>query len=269
MGELDDINFSKILKFLRPLGIGLIIVILLPMVTKVVPAGTVGVQDTMGSVDEKELPQGFHLKNPMTRIEEMSIKTQEIKEAATVPSKEGLSVTLDVSLLFKLKPANASDIYQQVGTNYPEIIIKPQFRSIIREVTAEYETKALYTSGREIVANKIFEKLKPELEKRGVILESVLLRDLSLPEKVTQAIESKLQAEQEIEKQRFLVDKEKEEKERKIVEAEGIAKANEIISNSLTPSYLQWYAIQSLNPSVSVTYLPAELGTLPLVKEIE
>jgi len=238
------------------------------LLVAIVPAGTVGVQDTFGDVADNELQSGFNFKGPFTIVKYMSIKTQEIKETASVPSKEGLIVNLEVSLLYKIDGTKANEIYKTIGSNYEEVVLTPQFRSVIREVTATYEAKALYSEGRELVELQIEEKLGSRLKERGIILEKVLLRDLGLPETVTNAIESKLEAEQEIEKQEFLVEKEKQEAARRIVEAEGISKANEIIANSLTPEYLRWYAIQRLNPNVDLIYLPAD-GGLPLIKTVE
>src|SRR3989304_9526195 len=111
----------------------------------IIPAGHTGVIDFLGYVSDNTLKPGVNLVNPMANVEKMSIKTQELKELMSVPSKEGLSVALEISLLFKLDSEKENDIYKTVGQNYAEIILTPQFRSVVRGVTARYEAKALYT----------------------------------------------------------------------------------------------------------------------------
>lgn len=237
------------------------------MFFEVVPAGNVGVMDFFGSVDEHELQAGFWWKNPLLNIEPMSIKTQEIQETAKVPSKEGLLVTLDTSILYRIEPEKADQIYKTVGLGYPDVVIRPQLRSIIREVTAKYEAKGLYTNARELITKDIYDGLKTFLADRGIILESVWLRDLELPTKVTEAIEAKLKAEQEAEQMSFVLQKERLEAERKTIEAEGIKSAQEIIARSLTPEYLHWYWIQQISNQPNVMYIATEAG-LPLFRDV-
>ncbi|MCM8801179.1 MAG: prohibitin family protein [Candidatus Omnitrophica bacterium] len=201
----------------------------------------------------------------------MNIKTEEIKETMVVPSKEGLSVSLDVSILYRLAPELASDIYKRVGEGYREIAIVPQFRSVCRGVTVNYEAKALYTSSREEIALKIFTDLEAMLKERGIILERVLLRAITLPPTVSQAIEQKLKAEQEAEQMKFILEKEKKEAERKIIEAEGIAKAQEIIAQRLTDRYLTWRFMEKIEAfgkgqNNSIILLPYDQKILPLIQ---
>ena len=235
----------------------------------IVPAGTVGVHDLLGNVAEAEYPAGFSFKNPFAHMEMMSIKTHEIKERSEVPSKEGLLVILDVSVLFRIQPNHADEIYKKLGTEYWNVIIKPQLRSVIREVTASYEAKALYTTGRLNITTDIFNSLYPKLIDRGIILERVLLRDLGLPSKLIEAIELKLTAEQQIEQKEFEVARESQEAERKRVEARGIADANDIIALSLTENYLRWYWIENLDTHSSVIYVPVGSGGMPIFKEVQ
>jgi regulator of protease activity HflC (stomatin/prohibitin superfamily) len=191
-----------------------------------------------------------------------------------VPSKEGLSIVLDVTILYRLTPDKANVIYKTVGIGYRDILVIPQFRSACRGVTVNYEAKALYTSGREEIAHKIFTDLKGMLEERGIILEKVLLRSIKLPPMVSQAIEVKLRAEQESEQMKFVLTKEKQEAERKIIEAEGIARAQEIINKTLTAAYLQHEAIQAQmkmagSPNHTVVYIPSGDNGIPLVRFLE
>jgi len=235
----------------------------------IIPAGTVGVHDLFGSVAPSELPSGLQFKNPFAHIEMMNIKTLEIKETSEVPSKEGLIVILETSILFKISPIKANEIYKKIGIQYVYVVIKPQLRSIIREVTSKFNAKALYTTGRLNITRDIFNALEPDLQERGIILEKVLLRDLGLPQTLTDAIEQKLTAEQEIEQKEFDVAKEFQEAERKRIEAQGIADANNIIATSLTENYLRWYWIENLDKHTSVIYVPVGDGGMPIFKNVD
>jgi regulator of protease activity HflC (stomatin/prohibitin superfamily) len=123
---------------------------------RTVPAGHVGVKDFFGQVSSETLPPGIRLVFPLTRVIKMSVQTQEMKEVADVPSKEGLILSLETSLLFQLDPTKAADIYRTVGSDYQGTIVEPQFRSAIREITASYEAKSLYSAEREKIAGEIF-----------------------------------------------------------------------------------------------------------------
>lgn len=245
----------------------LVVALVLGAFAQIVPAGNVGITDYFGVVGEQELSSGWHWKSPLIAIVPMTVQTQELKETSTVPSEEGLLVTLETSILYRLEPETVDKLYRTVGLDYPEVIIQPQLKSVIREVTARYEAKALYTTGREQITKDIFNALHPLLIERGIILETVLLRDLGLPTKVTEAIEAKLEAEQEAEQMLFTLQKEEIEAERKVVEAQGIKESQDIINKTLTERYLQYLWIQTLNENPNVMYIATEAG-LPLFKEI-
>ena len=263
--ETDAVNTRLYKRISIILIIGAVFAIIFMDCFVTVPAGTVGVIDTFGSVDENEFPAGLHIKNPFSDVYIMSIMTQEIQEISTVPSKEGLLVTLETSILFKIDPTEANVIYKSIGPWYVDIVIVPQLRSTIRETTAKFEAKALYTEGRENITIDIYDILKPLFEKRGIYLENVLLRDLGLPLTVTQAIEMKLKAEQESEQMKFVLQKETQEAERKRIEASGIADAQLIIDKSLTPEYLKWYWITHLVDHSSVMYVPISPDGYPIM----
>lgn len=227
-------------------GVGLFLfVLLLLKATVTIPAGFVGVKDFFGSVYDKTLPAGFHLVNPLLKIHKMDVRTQELSEETNVPSKEGLTVSLDVTLLSSLDPAKAADVYKTIGPNYRSIVIIPQLRSVVRGVTASYEAKALYTSEREVIANEMFDQLKPLLDTRGIRVEKVLLRSATLPAILATAIEKKLEAEQQAEQMKFVLQRESQEAERKRVEAKGVADFQRIVAAGLTPSYLTWKGIET------------------------
>jgi regulator of protease activity HflC (stomatin/prohibitin superfamily) len=175
----------------------------------------------------------------------MSVRTQEIKETAEVPSKEGLMMDLEGSLLYRLDPAKAPDVYRTVGVNYAEISVVPQIRSAIREITASYDAKALYSAQREQVAQETFALVKKMTEGHGVIMEQVLLRKIGLPQLVANAIQEKLKREQEAEQMKFVLQKEQQEAERKRIEAQGIADFQKIVASGISAQLLEWKGIEA------------------------
>lgn len=254
MNGHDEIaDLQKYAKKMIPKGskkFFLIIVLLLGFIlisksVTIIPAGHVGLKDFFGNVSDKTLPAGMHLVNPLLKIHKMTIRTQELTEEATVPSKEGLNVHLDISLLFSLDPQRAAQVYKTIGPDYIRVVVVPQLRSIIRGVTASYEAKALYTSEREAIANEMFSHLKPLLLERGVIVEKVLLRSATLPAILATAIEKKLEAEQQSEQMKFVLNKETQEADRKRIEAQGIADFQKIVTTGLTDEFLRWKGIEA------------------------
>jgi prohibitin 1 len=240
---------------------------------RIVPAGHVGVVDLWGNVEEQVRKPGINLVNPFVNLVLMDIQTQELKETMQVPSKEGLTMHVEISVLYRLSPEKASNIYKTIGKDYDEVVVVPQFRSAVREATVYYEAKALYTSSRDEITNKIFGDLDKMLSERGVILEKVLLRAVSLPMTVSQAIEQKLKAEQESEQMKFVLTKESQEAERKVIEAKGIAEAQGIINKTLTPAYLQHEAIKAQmmmagSPNHTTVYIPSGDNGIPLVRTV-
>jgi len=240
---------------------------------RIVPAGTVGIVDLFGKVSSAERKSGLNFVNPFARLVIFNTKTEEVKEVMVVPSQEGLTVQLDVSILYRVDSARAGNIYMTVGRDYRSIVIVPQFRAAARGVTVNYEAKALYTSSRDEIAAGLAEDLRSMLAERGIILEKVLLRAIQLPQTVSKAIEMKLKAEQESEQMKFVLQKERQEAERRVIEAEGIAKAQKIINETLTPAYLQHEAIQaqmkmSDSPNHTTVYIPTGDNGIPLVRTV-
>ncbi|MGC8915821.1 MAG: prohibitin family protein [Thermoanaerobaculum sp.] len=211
----------------------------------VVPAGHVGVKDFFGIVSPTVLQPGVRLVLPFTRVVKMSVRTHEIKEVAEVPSREGLIMNLEVSLLYRLDATRAPEVYKTVGANYPEVVVEPQFRSAIREITASYEAKALYSAERERIAQEIFQLFRKLTADRGVVGEQVLLRKIGLPPVVANAIQEKLRREQEAEQMKFILLKEQQEAERKRIEAQGIADFQRIVSQGISQQLLEWKGIEA------------------------
>lgn len=236
----------------------------------VIPAGNVGVVDFLGNVSDNTLKAGVNLVNPAARIEKFSIKTQEIKEVMSVPSKEGLSVELEISLMFKLNPDKANEIYKEIGSNYREIILLPQFRSVVRGVTARYEAKALYTASREKLAGEIISDLSSLVAPRGITIEEAPLRQIALPARLTKSIEEKLQAEQESQRMEFILKKEEQEAQRKRIEAKGIKDFQTIVSEGINDQLLRWKGIEATeklanSPNSKVVLIGSGKDGLPLI----
>ena len=210
-----------------------------------IPAGHIGLKDFFGKIGDGVLAPGIHLVNPLLTIREMDVRTQEITETASVPSKEGMNVSLDISLLYSLEPAKAASIYRTIGLDYATIFVVPTLRSEVRGATTAYEAKALYTSQRQAIAETIQAALLPIFAERGIRLEQVLLRSVTLPPQLAQSIENKLQAEQESERMRFVLDRERQEAERKKIEAQGISDFQTIVSTGISQNLLRWKGIEA------------------------
>ncbi len=222
-----------------------LIVLLIGSPITVIPAGHVGVKDLFGRVSSDILPPGVRFVIPFTRVAKMSVKTREVKETAEVPSKEGLIMDLEGSLLYRLDPEKADDIYRTIGRDYEEIAVQPQIRSAIREVTASYEAKVLYSAEREKIAKETLELFRRTAGGRGIIGEAVLLRKMGLPDVVANAIQEKLKREQESEQMKFVLQKETQEAERKRIEAQGIADFQRIVAAGISPALLEWKGIEA------------------------
>jgi regulator of protease activity HflC (stomatin/prohibitin superfamily) len=228
-----------------PLIILLLVAVALFSCLTVIPAGSVGVVDFFGTVSNLTLKAGINFVNPFANIIKFSVKTQETMEVMDVPSKEGMNVKLDVSCLYHLNPDKVAQVYKTVGKDYVEIILVPQFRSVARGVTASYEAKALYTSEREMVSNLIKTDLEKLVEPRGLTIESVPLRRIGLPEGLSKSIEEKLQADQESQRMQFVLLKEKQEAERKKIEAQGISDFQSIVTKGISEPLLRWKGIEA------------------------
>jgi len=242
------IDIEKLYASRKFIGIGIVVIIGLILFSKavvVIPAGHVGVKDLFGNVYVETLDAGIHIINPLLKINKMSIRTQQVTEEATVPSREGLAVNLDLTVLFALKPRVAANVYKTIGMDYVNIVIIPQLRSVVRGVTAGYDAKALYTTEREALANQMSDQLRPMLEARGVELERVMLRSVKLPEILSTAIEKKLEAEQQAEQMKFVLDRELQEAERKRIEAKGISDYNLEVTRGLNDGILTLRGIEA------------------------
>jgi prohibitin 1 len=211
-----------------------------------IPAGHVGVVDFFGIVSETTLPSGINVVNPMANVVKFSIQTQEQKETMQVLSREGLTIGLEVSALYRLNPDSAARVYKTVvGGDYETIILIPQFRSICRAVTASFQASALYSTERERLGASIQEELARTVAPRGVIIETTPIRNVALPVQLTEAIEQKQKADQESQRMEFILTKEKQEADRKRIEAKGIADFQTIVATGISENLLRWKGVEA------------------------
>jgi len=259
---------KKLLQF----AIVVLVIILLMASTTSIPTGNVGVLTLFGRVTGETLPEGIHLVNPLKSVQKLSVQTQSVKESANVPSNEGLILALDTSLLFRLDKDKAAYVYQTVGDNYAEKIVEPTLRAAIRASTSAHSANALYTNARELVQQQIQDELKAQLAPRGVIVENVLLRDVQLPAMLKGSIEAKQQAEQDALRMSFILQKEKQEAERKRIEAQGIADFQKIVAAGISPQLLEWKGIEATeklaaSANAKIVIIGNPKNGLPLVLE--
>jgi len=211
-----------------------------------IPAGHVGVVDFFGIVSGRPLPAGINLVNPLANVIKFSIQTKEHKETMQVLSREGLTIGLEVSALYRLNPDSAARVYKTVaGGDYETIILIPQFRSISRAVTASFQASALYSTERERLGTSIQEELARTVAPRGVIIENTPIRNVALPVQLTEAIEQKQRADQESQRMEFILTKEKQEADRKRIEAKGIADFQTIVAAGISEQLLRWKGIEA------------------------
>ena len=223
-----------------------------------IDAGEVGVKKLFGKVQPDVLESGLHFINPLYEVEKMDVKTQnytmsavhdegQLKgdDAIRVLTADGLEVTIDLTVLYRLIPSEAPRLVREVGVDYEYKIVRPIARTRIRDNAVYYEAVALYSTKRDEFQNGIFKGIETDFRKRGLLLENLLVRNITLPATVKATIEQKIQAEQEAQKMQFVLQKEKQEADRKRIEAQGIADYQRIISESLTDKQLQYEQIKA------------------------
>lgn len=238
----------------------------------IIRAGTVGVVDFWGNVSREPLYAGIRLINPLAVARIFSVKTHELKEIMDTPSKEGLITHLEVSVWYRLIPEKAPEVFKTIGMGYEDTILKPLIRSVLRTVTAEYEAKALYTAGREAIVAEMQKMAEPVGREKGLLIERVLLRSVKLPQVVADAIERKLEAEQQAEQMRFILERERQEAERKKIEAHGISEFQKIVTQGITESLLEWKGIEATekiagSPNTKIVIIGNPKNGMPLIFE--
>lgn len=210
----------------------------------VIPVGNIGVEYFQGKVSNRTLPAGIYAINPFSDIVQFSTRLRDIKEEISATSKEGLALNIDISIQYRIDPAKAGNVYQNIGTDEREIVIS-RFRAIAREIVAGYPAEAVYSTKREEIRLQLREKLRLYITPLGFVVDEALLRDVEIPETLQGAIQQRLKAEQENLQMQFVLAKEKQEAERKRIEAKGRADAQKILAESLTPAILQLRTIEA------------------------
>ena len=254
-------NNNPLSKFANAFKMGGIVVILLGLFSsmfKQIDAGKVGVKSLYGSVEPDILESGLHLINPLLDVTDYDIQTQnytmsaihgegaqEGDDAIRVLSNDGLEVVIDLTVLYRILPSDAPKIFKGIGVNYTDKIVRPITRTRIRDNAVFYDAVALYSTKRNEFQQRIFKSIEVDFKTRGLILEQLLIRNINLPASVKASIESKINAEQDAQKMTFVLQKEKQEAERKRVEAQGIADYQRIISSGLTDKQLQYEQIKA------------------------
>jgi regulator of protease activity HflC (stomatin/prohibitin superfamily) len=223
-----------------------------------IDAGQVGVKKLFGKVQPDVLESGLHFINPLYEVEKLDVKTQNYTmsgihdegqkqgdDAIRVLTADGLEVTIDLTVLYRLIPVDAPKLVRETGVDYEYKIVRPITRTRIRDNAVYYEAVALYSTKRDEFQNRIFNGIENDFKKRGLLLENLLVRNITLPAAVKSTIEQKIQAEQEAQKMQFVLQKERQEADRKRIEAQGIADYQHIISESLTDKQLQYEQIKA------------------------
>ncbi|MBS3029772.1 MAG: prohibitin family protein [Dolichospermum sp. DET50] len=239
----------------------------------IVPPGNVGIINSFGKISDNTLDSGVHLVNPFAKVINFSTRLKDIKENIDTTSQEGLSLNLDVSLQYKLDPQKAAIVYKTIGTDEKQLIIS-RFRSTVRAITANYPASAIYSTKRQEIAQKIDQQLTQEIPTLGFIVDQALLRNVKMPETLQKAIQEKLKAEQENEQMKFVLEKERQEADRKRIEAKGIADSQKIISGGLTNQVLQLRSIEATEKlaqsnNSKIVVIGAEKGGMPILIQSE
>ena len=213
----------------------------------IIRPGETGLKQTLGRLKKEPLSSGPHVFNPfVSKVLKINIRTVEIYETLPLPTKEGLSVQAQITLLYHVKPQAARDVYVNFGTNYEQVIVQSNFLATAREVSSRYFAKELYAIEREKVEKVIMEELIEHIASKGFVVDAVLLKDIILPPAMSQAIQDKVNAEQSALQMEFVINKQKKEAERLLIEAEGIRRSQLIIDSSLTTKLLQYNSIQMM-----------------------
>ena len=249
---------APVKRIMRMVGFALLGLGVLSSCFKQIDAGHVGVQSLSGKIQAGILNSGMNVVNPLVDIEELDIRTQNYTmsgvndegdksgdDAIRVLTKDGLEVTIDLSVLYRLSAGTAPKLMREIGVDYKDKIIRPVTRTKIRDNAVYYDAVELYSTRRDDFQQRIFKSIEDEFKRRGLVLENILVRNITLPQTVKQTIESKISAEQEAQKMQFVLQKEKQEAERKRVEAQGIADYQRIISEGLTDKQLRYEQIKA------------------------
>jgi regulator of protease activity HflC (stomatin/prohibitin superfamily) len=251
-------EYNRFTKIVRGIAVIIILVGVLVKCIVQIEAGQVGVKSLFGRVQNDVLNSGLHIINPFVEVQRLDIKTQNYTmsgihdegsksgdDAIRVLTSDGLEVTIDLTVLYKLLPSEAPRLVRETGIDYTDKIVRPLTRTKIRDNAVYYEAVSLYSNKRDEFQQRIFKSIEDDFRKRGLILEQLLVRNITLPQTVKSTIEQKINAEQDAQKMQFVLQKEKQEAERKRVEAQGIADYQRIINMGLTDQQIQYEQIKA------------------------
>ena len=251
-------NVSRYGGIATTVGIVFIVLGIFLSAFKTISPGQAGVQTLFGKVQNNVLESGLHVVNPLVDVTPFNIQTQNYTmsgvhtegdvagdDAIRVLCSDGLEVTIDLSVLFRVKEAKAPFIYQNIGVDYLDKLVRPVTRTVLRDNAVNYQAVDLYSTKRQQFQDRIFRTISSNFAKNGLELQQILVRNVSLPASVKASIESKINAEQEAQKMQFVLQKERQEAERKRVEAQGIADYQKILSTGLSDKQLQYESIQA------------------------
>ncbi|OGS65549.1 MAG: band 7 protein [Flavobacteria bacterium GWA2_35_26] len=274
--------FSKFSNSIKIVGFLLIALGIFSSMFKQIDAGKVGVKSLYGNVEPDILESGLHIINPLLDVTDFDIQTQnytmsaihdegtkEGDDAIRVLSNDGLEVVIDLTVLYRISPELAPKIFKQIGENYADKIVRPVTRTRIRDNAVYYDAVALYSTKRNEFQQRIFKTIEADFKSRGLVLEQLLIRNINLPTSVKTTIESKINAEQDAQKMTFILQKEKQEAERKRVEAQGIADYQRIISTGLSDKQLQYEQIKAqkelaASPNTKIIFMNGK-GSAPVI----
>jgi regulator of protease activity HflC (stomatin/prohibitin superfamily) len=243
---------------------GVIVILIGISITSVVQVepGQVGVQKLFGKVNNNILESGLNIINPLVKVVMFDVRTENYTmsgvtdegtkqgdDAIRVLSADGLEVIVDLTVLYKVVPSEAPRILKEVGTDYRNVLVRPICRTKIRDNAVYYDAVALFSTKRDEFQSRIFSTIESNFKERGLLLEQLLVRNLTLPASVKATIESKINAEQDAQKMTFVLQKERQEAERKRVEAQGIADYQKILSTGLSDRLLQYEMIKAITVS--------------------
>ncbi|MEL6863347.1 MAG: prohibitin family protein [Bacteroidota bacterium] len=234
--------------------------------------GEVGVKRTLGEYNNKPYTKGLKVYNPFTsRVLKISTQTENLEVELNIPSKEGLTILSEVSILYNIDGSKAPNLLRNIGTNYERNVILPIFRSAVADVTSRFYAKDMHTGERATIEKAIRDQMMVLMDGKGIDVEAVLLKSIQLPRSLARAIEEKLEAEQEAQRMEFVLQQAKREAEQKRIEAEGIRDAQLIIAEGLDTKILQFKSIeafQELAKSPNAKVIITD-GDLPMIMESE
>ncbi len=234
--------------------------------------GEVGVKRTFGKYSNTPYTEGLKVFNPFaSAIVKVSTQTENLEVELNIPSKEGLNILAEVSILYNIERSKVPYILRTIGTDYEENILLPVFRSAVADVTSRFYAKDMHTGERIIIEKAIRDQMMIHLEGKGIEVESVLLKSIQMPRSLARAIELKLEAEQEAQRMEFVLQQAKREAEQKRIEAEGIRDAQKIISEGLNPNILQFKSIEAfkeLSKSPNTKIIISD-GDMPMIIDSE